>query len=214
MRAGLIGRKLGMTQTFSEQGERLPVTVLQLGPCPVVAKRSQDKDGYSAIQVGFEEKKPSRVNKPEKGYFAKVNIPPQRVLKEFRVDNPDQYEVGQKLSVELFKVGQLVDVTGRSIGKGYAGVMKRWGFKGGKASHGAHKVHRSPGSIGQRQTPGRVPPGKKMAGHMGDRNVTAQSLRVTAVDAEKNLLIVFGSVPGAEGSVVLVRDAVKKGDQS
>ncbi|MBF0152420.1 MAG: 50S ribosomal protein L3 [Magnetococcales bacterium] len=214
MRAGLIGRKLGMTQTFSEQGERLPVTVLQLGPCPVVAKRSQDKDGYNAVQLGFEEKKPSRVSKPEKGYFAKVNMPPQRMLKEFRVDNPDQYEVGQKLSVEQFTVGQLVDVTGRSIGKGFAGVMKRWGFKGGKASHGAHKVHRSPGSIGQRQTPGRVMPGKKMAGHMGDKNITVQSLRVTAVDAEKNLLVVHGSVPGAEGSVVLVRDAVKKGDQS
>ncbi|MBF0175834.1 MAG: 50S ribosomal protein L3 [Magnetococcales bacterium] len=214
MRAGLIGRKLGMTQTFSEQGERLPVTVLQMGPCPVVAKRSQETDGYNAVQIGFEEKKPSRVSKPEKGYFAKANIPPQRLLKEFRVDNPEAYEVGQQLSVDLFAVGQLVDVTGRSIGKGFAGVMKRWGFKGGKASHGAHKVHRSPGSIGQRQTPGRVMPGKKMAGHMGDRNVTVQSLRVTAVDTEKNLLIVHGSVPGAEGSVVLVRDAVKEGEQS
>ncbi|MBF0424703.1 MAG: 50S ribosomal protein L3 [Magnetococcales bacterium] len=214
MRAGLIGRKLGMTQTFSEQGERLPVTVMQLGPCPVVAKKSQDADGYNAVQLGFEEKKPSRVSKPERGYFAKVNVPPQRLLREFRVDDPSQYEVGKSLTVEQFVVGQLVDVTGRSIGKGFAGVMKRWGFKGGKASHGAHKVHRSPGSIGQRQTPGRVMPGKKMAGHMGDRTVTVQSLRVTAVDAEKSLLVVHGSVPGAKGSVVSVRDATKHGDKS
>lgn len=209
MRAGLIGRKLGMSQMFTESGERIPVTVLEMGPCPIVGTRSEEKDGYNAVQLGFEEMKPQRVKKPQKGFFASVNVTPRRVIREFRVDNSEGYEVGTELTVDLFKVDGVVDVVGRSVGKGFAGVMKRWGFKGGRASHGAHKNHRSPGSIGQCQTPGRVFKNKKMAGHMGDRRVTIQNLRVAAVDQEKNLLVIKGAVPGPEGGLVLVHDAVK-----
>lgn len=214
MRAGLIGKKLGMTQIFAEDGRCLPVTLLELGPCPVVATRATDKDGYSAVQLGFDEAKPSRVDKPLRGHFAKAGVTPRRVLKEFRVSDPEAYEIGKDLTVELFKAGHLVDITGISIGKGFAGGMKRWGFRGGRASHGAHRTHRSPGSIGQCQSPGRVFKNKKMAGHMGSDTVTMQNIVVELVDLEKNLLVVRGSVPGAKGSVVLVRDAIKKGEQS
>ncbi|MBF0156497.1 MAG: 50S ribosomal protein L3 [Magnetococcales bacterium] len=211
MRAGLIGLKLGMTQMFAEDGSRMAVTVLKLGPCPIVALKGVDREGYSAVQLGFEERKPSRVTKPMRGLFAKANVTPRRVLREFRVDALDGYEVGKELTVSQFEVGSFVDISGRTVGKGFAGVVKRWGFRGGRASHGAHKIHRSAGSIGQNQSPGRVFKNKKMAGHMGDRNRTVQNIRVAAVDFEKNLLIVRGSIPGSKGSVVLVRDAVKKG---
>lgn len=210
MRAGLVGRKLGMTQIFTEDGRRIPVTVLKVGPCPVVARMETGKNGYDAVQLGFEEMKPSRVSKPEKGHFAKVNVVPHRVLREFRVDDPAGYEIGQSLTVEQFQVGQFVDVTGTSVGKGFAGVMKRHGFGGGRASHGAHKVHRSAGSIGQCQSPSRVFRNKKMAGHMGDITVSVQNLKVTVVDVENHLLVVKGSVPGSENGLVVVRDAVKK----
>lgn len=210
MRNSLIGRKLGMTQIFSADGQRHAVTVLQAGPCPVVATREQEKDGYHAIQIAFEEAKPSRVNKPDRGQFAKVDVKPHAVLKEFRSDAPVDYQIGQVLTVAMFEADRYVDVAARTVGKGFAGTMKRWGFSGGNATHGAHKIHRSPGSIGQCQTPGRVLKNKKMSGHMGDERVTAQNLRVASIDIERNLLVVKGSVPGAEGSIVFVRDAVKK----
>jgi large subunit ribosomal protein L3 len=210
MRSGLIGRKLGMTQVFTEDGERRAVTVLQVGPCPVVDKRNVEQHGYDAVQLGFEEEKPSRVSKPERGVFAKANIPPHRVLREFRVGDVDAYQVGQVLTVEMFQAGRHVDVVGRTVGKGFAGSMKRWGFAGGNATHGAHKIHRSAGSIGQCQSPGRVFKNKKMAGHMGDVTMTVQNLVVASVDVQNNLLVVRGSVPGADGSLVFVKDAIKK----
>ncbi|MEO5348140.1 MAG: 50S ribosomal protein L3 [Magnetococcus sp. YQC-3] len=210
MRAGLIGRKLGMTRIFTEDGKSWPVTVLQAGPCQVIGIKRVATHGYDAIQVGFEEMKPSRGQKPVKGLYAKVNVTPKRVLREFRVDDCSQYEIGQSLTVDRFPVNQVVDVTGQGIGKGFAGVMKRWGFHGGRATHGTHLTHRSPGSIGQCQTPGRVFKNKKLPGHMGDAQVTVQNLVVTVMDAERNLLVVKGSVPGSKGSVVLIRDAVKQ----
>lgn len=210
MGAGLIGRKLGMTRIFTEDGKSWPVTVLKAGPCYVVALKNVESHGYSAIQLGFEDIKPSRASKPVRGHFAKANVPVKRVLKEFRVEDSSQYEVGQAFTVDLFPKNHYVDVSGTSIGKGFAGVMKRWGFKGGRASHGSHRTHRSPGSIGQCQTPGRVFKNKKMAGHMGDSGVTAQGLVVASVDLDKNLLIVKGSVPGAKGGIVSINGAVKK----
>ncbi|ABK43366.1 LSU ribosomal protein L3P [Magnetococcus marinus MC-1] len=211
MRSGLIGRKLGMSQMFTEDGQRIPVTLVQLGPCAVVAKRSDEQDGYNAVQLGFEEAKPSRLSKTVRGQYAKANVTPRRVLREFRVSNPESYEVGQELTAEQFAVDSFVDVTGKTVGKGFAGVMKRWGFRGGRASHGAHKVHRSGGSIGQCQTPGRVYKNKKMAGHMGQQTRTVQNLKVAYVDAVQSIIAVKGSIPGSKGSLVLVRDALKKG---
>lgn len=209
MGAGLIGRKLGMTRIFTEDGKSWPVTVLQAGPCHVVGLKEAESHGYNAVQLGFEELKPSRGNKSVLGVFAKANITPKRFLREFRVDDSTAYTIGQSLTIDLFPVDKVVDVTSRSIGKGFAGVMKRWGFRGGRATHGAHRSHRSPGSIGQCQTPGRVFKNKKMPGQMGNTQVTVQNLRVAAVDLERNLLIVKGSVPGSKGSVVLIQDAVK-----
>lgn len=210
MRNGLIGRKLGMTQMFTAEGKCIPVTLLQVGPCAVVECKTTEKHGYNAIKLGFEEVKPSRVDKPTKGIYAQANVTPRRVMREFRVEDSSQFQVGQELTVSQFAEQAYVDVTGTSVGKGFAGVMKRWGFRGGRASHGAKKIHRSGGAIGACQTPGRVWKGKKMAGQMGNERVTVLSLQVAVVDAEKNLLAVMGSVPGAEGSLVTIRDAVKK----
>jgi len=209
MRTGLIGRKLGMTRIFTKDGKSWPVTVLQAGPCRVIGLKKAETDGYEAVQLGFEDIKPSRGKKSIKGVFVKANVTPKRVLREFRVENSSHYSLGQSLTVSLFPVDKVVDVTGRGIGKGFSGVMKRWGFRGGRASHGAHRTHRSPGSIGQCQTPGRVFKNKKMAGQMGNRQVTVQNLKVAAMDMERNLLVVKGSVPGSTGSVVLICDAVK-----
>ncbi|MBF0627636.1 MAG: 50S ribosomal protein L3 [Magnetococcales bacterium] len=209
MRAGLIGRKLGMSRIFTTDGKSVAVTLLKVGPCPIVGIKKSDVDGYDAVQLGFEDAKPSRVAKPVRGVFAKANVPPQRMLKEFRVSEPEAYQTGDSLDLSVFAAGAQVDVTGRSVGKGFAGGMKRWGFRGGRASHGAHLTHRSPGSIGQCQTPGRVFKNKKMAGHMGDVNVTVMGLTVASVDLERNLLVLKGSVPGSKGSVVYIRDAVK-----
>ncbi|MEG3639794.1 50S ribosomal protein L3 [Magnetococcus sp. PR-3] len=211
MRSGLIGRKLGMSQMFTEDGQRIAVTLVQLGPCAVVAKRTEEQDGYNAIQLGFEEAKPSRISKTVRGQYAKANVTPRRVLREFRVANPNDYEVGQELNAEHFAVDSFVDVTGRTVGKGFAGGMKRWGFRGGRATHGSHKVHRSIGSIGQCQTPGRVFKNKKMPGQMGKETQTVQNLKVAFVDSEKSIVAVKGSIPGSKGSLVLVRDALKKG---
>ncbi|NGZ05049.1 MAG: 50S ribosomal protein L3 [Magnetococcales bacterium] len=209
MRAGLIGRKLGMSRIFSPDGKSVAVTLLKVGPCPVVGVKSVETNGYNAVQLGFEEAKPSRVQKPVRGIYAKANVAPQRMLKEFRVSEPGNYQPGQVLTLEQIEAGVRVDVTGRSVGKGFTGSMRRWGFRGGRATHGAHLTHRSPGSIGQCQTPGRVFKNKKMAGHMGDENVTVMGLIVASVDLEQNLLVVKGSVPGSKGSVVYIRDAVK-----
>jgi large subunit ribosomal protein L3 len=213
MRAGMIGRKLGMTRIFTDKGDAIPVTVLQVGPCSVVMLKNEVDHGYSAVQLGFEDMKLTRAAKPQKGHFAKANVPVKKVLREFRVSDSATYEIGQTLTVNNFALDALVDVTGETIGKGFAGGMKRWGFKGGRASHGAHRTHRSNGSIGQCQTPGRVYKNKKMSGHMGTDTQTILNLKVAAIDEEKNLLVIKGSVPGAKGSVVYVRDATRSAAQ-
>ena len=210
MRTGLIAQKMGMTRVFTPEGEDVPVTVLQMKDCQVVAVRTSDKDGYDAVQLGAFKAKPKRVTKPQRGHFAKAKVEPKRRVVEFRVSNDALLEVGQELSAAHFVAGQFVDVTGTSIGKGFAGVMKRHNFSGLRASHGVSISHRSHGSTGQRQDPGRVFKGKKMAGHMGDRRVTTQNLQVVSVDEDRGLILVKGAVPGAEGSWVMVRDAVKR----
>jgi large subunit ribosomal protein L3 len=210
MRTGLIAQKMGMTRVFTPEGENVPVTVLQMKDCQVVAVRTAQKDGYDAVQLGAAKAKPHRVSKPVRGHFAKAKVEPKRRLVEFRVSNDALLEVGQELSAAHFIAGQHVDVTGTSIGKGFAGAMKRHNFGGLRASHGVSISHRAHGSTGQNQDPGRVFKGKKMAGHMGDRRVTTQNLEVVSVDEDRGLILVRGAVPGAEGSWVMVRDAVKR----
>ncbi|MCW0234558.1 MAG: 50S ribosomal protein L3 [Ferrovibrio sp.] len=210
MRTGLVARKLGMTRLFSEDGTHVPVTVLKVDNCQVVAQRTAEKDGYTALQLGVDAAKPKNVTKALRGHFAKANVEPKRKLVEFRVPAEALVEVGAELSVEHFIVGQFVDVTGTTIGKGFAGVMKRHNFRGLEASHGVSVSHRSHGSTGQRQDPGKVFKGKKMAGHMGDRQRTQQNLQIVRTDADRGLIMVKGSIPGSEGQYVVVRDAVKK----
>jgi large subunit ribosomal protein L3 len=210
MRTGLVARKLGMTRLFTENGTHVPVTVLKVDNCQVVAQRTQEKDGYTAIQLGVDAAKPKNVTKALRGHYAKASVEPKRKLVEFRVPAEGLVDVGAELSVEHFIVGQFVDVTGTTVGKGFAGVMKRHNFRGLEASHGVSISHRSHGSTGQRQDPGKVFKGKKMAGHMGDRQRTQQNLQVVRTDAARGLIMVKGSIPGSEGGYVLVRDAVKK----
>jgi large subunit ribosomal protein L3 len=210
MRTGLLAEKLGMFRVFTEDGGHIPVTVLQVRDCEVVAARRPDKDGYSAVQMGFGRAKASRVTKPMRGHFAKAGVVPKARLAEFRVSEDALLDAGTALSVEHFVVGQFVDVCGTSIGKGFAGAMKRWGFKGLRASHGVSISHRSHGSTGNRQDPGKVFKNKKMAGHMGQRRVTVQNLEVVGIDRERGLVLVKGAVPGARGGVVRVRDAIKR----
>jgi len=210
MRTGLIAQKMGMTRVFTPEGEDVPVTVLQMEDCQVVAVRTSEKDGYDAVQLGAFRAKPSRVSKPLRGHFAKAKVEPKRRVVEFRVSNDALLEVGQELSAAHFVPGQFVDVTGTSIGKGFAGAMKRHNFGGMRASHGVSISHRAHGSTGNNQDPGRVFKGKKMAGHMGDRRVTTQNLQIVSVDEDRGLILVKGAVPGAEGSWVMVRDAVKR----
>jgi large subunit ribosomal protein L3 len=210
MRTGLVARKLGMTRLFSEDGTHVPVTVLKVDNLQVVAQRTAEKDGYTALQLGVDNAKPKNVTKALRGHFAKANVEPKRKLVEFRVPADALVEVGAELSVEHFIVGQYVDVTGTTIGKGFAGVMKRHNFRGLEASHGVSVSHRSHGSTGQRQDPGKVFKGKKMAGHMGDRQRTQQNLQIVRTDADRGLIMVKGSIPGSEGQYVVVRDAVKK----
>ncbi len=210
MRTGLIAQKLGMTRVFTPEGENVPVTVLQMSDCQVVAVRTAEKDGYDAVQLGAAKAKPNRVSKPVRGHFAKAKVEPKRRVAEFRVSNDALLEVGQELSAAHFVAGQRVDVTGTSIGKGFAGAMKRHNFAGLRASHGVSISHRSHGSTGQNQDPGRVFKGKKMAGHMGDRRVTTQNLEVVSIDEDRGLILLRGAVPGAEGSWVMLRDAVKR----
>ncbi len=210
MRTGLIAQKLGMTRIFTGEGEHVPVTVLKVDNCQVVAVRSAEKDGYSAVQLGSGTAKVKNVSKAERERFAKAKVAPKRKLVEFRVSEDAVLDVGAELAPSHFISGQRVDVTGTSIGKGFAGVMKRHNFSGLRASHGVSVSHRSHGSTGQNQDPGRVFKGKKMAGHMGDKRVTTQNLEVVSTDDERGLILVRGAVPGSEGGWVLVRDAVKR----
>jgi large subunit ribosomal protein L3 len=206
---GLLGEKLGMTQVFDENNRIVPVTVVQAGPCVVTQVRSVDTDGYSAVQIGFGAIDPRKVNKPDSGHFAKAGVTPRRELVELRTDDASEYTLGQELTAELFEAGQRVDVTATSKGKGTAGVMKRHGFHGVGASHGAHRNHRKPGSIGGASTPGRVFRGMKMAGRMGVKRTTTQGLTVHAVDTDNGLLLIKGAVPGPKGALVLIRTAAK-----
>jgi large subunit ribosomal protein L3 len=210
MRSGLIAQKLGMTRIFAEDGTDVPVTVLGLQNCQVVGQRTGDKDGYVALQLGAGTVKANNLTKAERGNFAKAKVEPKRKIVEFRVDPENLIEVGASMQADHFVVGQRVDVTGTSIGKGFAGGMKRHNFGGLRATHGVSVSHRSHGSTGQRQDPGKVFKGKKMAGHMGDRRVTTQNLKVVRTDVERGLIMVEGSVPGAKGGWIMIRDAVKK----
>lgn len=205
---GLIGKKLGMTQVFREDGRPVPVTVLEAGPCPVVLERTVEKDGYRAIQVGFGDRDPKRLNKALAGQFSKRNLSANRTLSEFRLEKEDPVAAGSVLTVEMFKPGDRVDVTGRSIGKGFSGGMKRWHWKGGKETHGSTS-HRRPGSIGSSTTPGRVFKGHHLPGHLGNERVTTQALVVVRVDTQKNLLLLKGSVPGSDEAIVFIRKSRK-----
>jgi len=206
----ILGQKLGMTQVFDEDARAIPVTVIKAGPCHVVQIKTTKTDGYAAIQIAFGEVKPSNVNKPDAGHYAKAGVAPAKHLIEVRVEDTAEYELGQEINIaDVFEKGQKADVSGVSKGKGFAGVMKRHNFAGQNASHGVHKTHRAPGSIGACATPARVFKGMKMAGRMGGERVTTLSLEVVGVDAERNLLLLGGSVPGPKGSIVLVREAVK-----
>lgn len=210
MRSGLIVQKLGMTRVYTDAGEQVPVTVLKLDNCQVVAHRTEDKNGYTAVQLGSGLAKVKNTTKAERGHFAKAEVEPKRKVTEFRVSPENLIEVGAELTVDHFVVGQFVDVSGTSIGKGFAGVMKRHNFGGGRATHGNSLSHRVHGSTGQRQDPGKVFKNKKMAGHMGDVRVTTQNLKVVRTDAERGLIMVEGAVPGAKGGWIEVRDAVKR----
>jgi large subunit ribosomal protein L3 len=210
MRSGLIARKVGMTRVFDAEGAHVPVTVLQIDKCEVVAVRTAQKDGYDAVQLGVGAAKVKNVTKAQRGHFAKAKVEPKRKVAEFRVSADALIDVGAELSAAHFIPGQFVDVTGTSIGKGFAGVMKRHNFGGLRASHGVSISHRSHGSTGHRQDPGRVFKGKKMAGHLGDERITTQNLKVVSTDVERGLILIQGSVPGAPGGYVLVKDAVKR----
>jgi large subunit ribosomal protein L3 len=207
---GLIGKKVGMTQFYNAEGNVIPVTVVQTGPCVVVQKKETAKDGYSALQVGFGSKKNQRVNKPMQGHMAKAGKGAFQVLKEFRLEDVSQYDIGQEIKVaDLFKVGDRIDVSGISKGHGFTGVIKRWSFGGFPGSHGTHEYFRHGGSIGNRSFPGRVRKGKKMAGHWGNERVSTQNLEVVDIRPDEHLMLVKGAVPGAKHGVVIVRRAVK-----
>ncbi len=205
---GILGAKLGMTQVW-DNNKVVPVTVVQAGPCVVTQVRTAETDGYSAVQLGYGQIDPRKVNKPKGGHYAKAGVSPRRHLVELRTVDATEYELGQEVTVETFEPGARIDVTGKTKGKGYAGVMKRHGMHGLKASHGVERKHRSPGSIGACATPGRVFKGVRMAGRMGGQRFTVQNLTVQAVDTENNLILVRGAVPGPKGSLILVRSAAK-----
>ncbi len=206
----ILGQKLGMTQVFDDQARAIPVTVIKAGPCHVTQIKTMESDGYNAIQISYGEVKPGRINKPEAGHLAKAGVAPAKHLVEVRVSDPASYTLGQEIRIaDVLKPGVKADVAGVSKGKGFAGVMERHNFKGQGASHGTHKKHRAPGSIGACATPARVFKGMKMAGRLGGERVTTLSLEVVSVDAERDLLLLGGAVPGPKGSMVLVREAVK-----
>ena len=207
---GLIGKKIGMTQVFSADGSVVPVTVIRTGPCIVVQKKETGRDGYSAVQIGFGNKKNQRVNKPEQGHMVKAGKGAFQVLREFRLQDVGQYEVGQEIKVaDIFKTGDRIDVSGTSKGRGFAGVIKRWSFSGFPASHGTHEYFRHGGAIGNRSYPGRVFKGKKMAGHWGNEKVSVQNLEVVGIRPEENLILVKGAIPGAKRGILIIRRAVK-----
>jgi len=213
---GLVGRKRGMTRVFTDAGETIPVTVIEAPPNRVAQVKTTETDGYRAVQVSVGQKRASRLSKAVLGHYAKANLTPGESLFEFRLDAKagDELKAGSEIKVDMFTVGQIVDVTGTTMGKGYAGVMKLHNFAGGMASHGASLTHRTPGSIGQRQTPGRVFQGKRMSAHMGVNRRTVENLRVVEVDTERNLLLIRGAVPGTEGGTVVVRPSVKAKGQA
>jgi large subunit ribosomal protein L3 len=206
---GVLGEKLGMTQVFDENNRMVPVTVVKAGPCVVTQVRTPDSDGYSGVQIAFGAIDPRKVTKPQAGHFERAGVTPRRFLVELRTTDASEYTLGQEISATTFEAGQLVDITGKSKGKGTAGVMKRHGFKGLGAGHGTQRKHRSPGSIGACATPSRVFKGVRMAGRMGNVRTTTQNLVVHGVDADRGLLLIKGAIPGAKGSVVLVRTAAK-----
>ena len=210
MRSGVIAQKLGMTRVFTDAGEHVPVTVLKLDNCQVIAHRTADKEGYVALQLGTGSRKAKNVSKALRGHFAKSKVEPKRKVAEFRVSDDAVIPVGAELTADHFVVGQYVDVTGTSVGKGFAGGMKRWNFGGLRASHGVSVSHRSIGSTGGRQDPGKTFKNKKMPGHMGDRTVTTLNLKVVRTDVERGLVMVEGAVPGSKGGFIIVRDAVKQ----
>jgi large subunit ribosomal protein L3 len=210
---GIVGEKLGMTQVWDENNKIVPVTVVKAGPCVVTQVRSADSEGYSAVQLGFGAIDPRKVNKPQAGHFAKAGVTPRRHVVELRTDDASEYTLGQELGPDVFEVGQIVDVAGTSKGKGFAGTMKRHNFKGVSASHGAHRNHRKPGSIGAGSTPSRVFKGLKMSGRMGGETVTVQNLTVHAVDTDQGLLLIKGAIPGPIRSLVFVRSAAKGAQQ-
>lgn len=208
MKKAILAKKVGMTQIFLEDGKLVGVTVLLAGPCTVVQKKTVEKEGYNSIKVGFADVKPKQVTKPVMGIFDKAGVAPRKYLKEFKLENIDSYEVGAVISADVFEKGDRVDISGVSKGKGYQGAIKRHGQSRGPMAHGS-KYHRGLGSLSSGTTPGRVKKGKKMPGHMGHRNVTTQNIEVVKVDAEKNLILIKGPVPGARGSLVFIRDSVK-----
>jgi large subunit ribosomal protein L3 len=210
MRSGVIAQKVGMTRVFTEAGEHIPVTVLKLDNVQVLAHLTNDKNGYTAVQLGAGKRKPNRLSKAEREGFARVQMEPKRKVAEFRVTAENLIEVGATITADHFVKGQLVDITGTNKGKGFQGAMKRWNFGGLRASHGVSVTHRAHGSTGQRQDPGKVFKGKKMAGHLGDERVTTLNLEVVQIDPDRGLVLVRGAVPGAKGGWVLMRDAVKK----
>ncbi len=208
MPKGILGKKIGMTQIFTGEGRSIPVTVIEAGPCIVVQKKISGKDGYSAIQVGFGKKRERLFTKPAKGHFSKAGVHPLRFLREFRVEDPEAYQVGQEIKADVFKLGEKVDVAGVSKGRGYAGAIKRHGFHRGPMAHGS-KYHRGPGSLGAKG-PAKVFKGRKLPGHLGAERVTVQNLEVVKVDAGRNLLAVKGAVPGPRGALVIVKPSVKR----
>ena len=207
---GLLGKKLGMTQVFSDEGNVVPVTVVEAGPCWVVQKKTKGKDGYESVQLGFSSQKPKRMNKPLLGHFEKAKVDPTRVLREVKATDLDEIQIGQMIGSDIFKPGEFVDIIGSSKGRGFTGVMKRHGFSGAPGSHGAHESFRGPGSIGSSAFPSRVFKGKKLPGRMGVERVTVQNLEVIRVIPEKNLLLIKGAVPGANGHFLMIRKSKKK----
>ena len=205
---GIIGKKIAMTQIFTEEGKVIPVTMVEAGPCMVTQIKTVEKEGYDALQLGFGAVKEKKVSKPQKGHFESKNLEPRRHLAELRVEDPAGYQLGQEITVDIFAKGDHVDITGRSRGKGFAGVIKRYNFRGGPASHGAH-FHRAPGAIGACATPSRVFKGTRMPGRMGAERVTALNLEIVDVKTERNILLLRGSVPGPDGGLLLIRESVK-----